>query len=167
MSLFTTLISRALSPMHTFFDCASLYRDDELRKTLEHIVRYKVLTAQEGTEGGSANASNLRHDRYKKIFPGGPISRRLPYAESSKLASIRRMMRFELNQALAFNNAKGAKWRSIYRMSLAIRPKGKYIPVWEYRALSDEQRARAGVFVKDYTLTTFLESRPDASAFLT
>ena len=47
-SLFTTLIHNAINPTRGFFDCTSMYLDDELRKTLERIIGYCVLTAQEG-----------------------------------------------------------------------------------------------------------------------
>ena len=47
-SLFTSLIRNAMSPMRGFFDFTALYLDDELRKTLEHLIGFKVLTAQEG-----------------------------------------------------------------------------------------------------------------------
>ena len=164
-SLFTTLINSALSPMHTFFDCTSLYQDDELRKTLEHIVGYKVLTSQEGTEGGIASIRNLRQGLYKKICSGDPISCRLPYAKSSKMVSTRGMLRFELNQPLTFNNVKEAQWDSIYRRSLVMRMKGKFIPAEEYRSLSEEQRQKSGFFIKGDTLKSFLESGPAASAF--
>ena len=164
-SLFTTLINIALSPMRTFFDCAALYRHDEVRGTLEHIVGYKVLTAQEGAEGGSDDVNNLRHGLYKKICSGGQISRRLPYAKSGKMVSTRGMLRFELNQAPTSNSAKEAQWGSIYRMSLAIRMNGEFTQSKEYSSLPDEQRAKAGVFVKGDTLKSFLESRPAVSAF--
>ena len=91
-------------------DCVSLYRGGELRKTMDHISGYKVLDAQEGASGGRANVSNLRQDLYDEICHGGPISRTLPYAKSSKPVSTRGMLMFELNQALAFNNVKGAQW---------------------------------------------------------
>ena len=79
-SLFTSLIHNSLSPTHGFFDCTSLYLDGELMQTIGHIVGYFVLTAHEGEEGGSTNLRNPRQDLYKKISPGDPISRRLPYA---------------------------------------------------------------------------------------
>ena len=66
-SLFTSLIHNAMAPTHGFFDCAALYLDDELRKTLEHLIPFKILTAQEGTEGGSAIIRNLRQYLYRKI----------------------------------------------------------------------------------------------------
>ena len=66
-SLFTSLIHNAMAPTRGFFDCASLYLDDELRKTLEHLIPFKILTAQEGTEGGSAIIRNLRQYLYRKI----------------------------------------------------------------------------------------------------
>ena len=71
--------------MHAFFDCASLYQDDELSKTLDHIVGYKVLTAQEGAEGGGVNIRNIRQEIYNEMCSGGPISRRHPYAQRSKV----------------------------------------------------------------------------------
>ena len=37
-SLFATLIHNAINPMRVFPECTSMYLDDELRKTLEHIV---------------------------------------------------------------------------------------------------------------------------------
>ena len=88
-SLFTTLLNSALSPTHAFFHCAPIYREGELRKTLEHIVGYNALTAQEGIEGGGANVRNPRHVLYNEISPGGPISRRRSYAKSSKIVSTR------------------------------------------------------------------------------
>ena len=47
-SLFSTLIRNAMSPMRGFFDCASLYMGDELRKTLGNSVGFCVSAAQEG-----------------------------------------------------------------------------------------------------------------------
>ena len=44
----TSLIRNEMSPMRGFFDFTALYLDDELRKTLEHLIGFKVLTAQEG-----------------------------------------------------------------------------------------------------------------------
>ena len=89
-SLFTSLLRNSLRSMRGFFDCTSLYLDDEVRNTLEHIVGYCVLTSLEGADGGSTNLRNPRQDSRKKIFAGGggPISRRLPYAKTSKMVSI-------------------------------------------------------------------------------
>ena len=66
-SLLSTLIHNAISPMRGFFDCTSLYMDDELRKTLGNSVGFCVNTAQEATEGGAGNLRNLRQDLYKKL----------------------------------------------------------------------------------------------------
>ena len=75
------------------------------------------------------------------------------------------MLSFELNQALTFNNVKEAQRDSIYRISSVLRMKGKFIPAEEYRSLSDEQRGKSGVFVKDDALKSPLDSRPADSAF--
>ena len=58
-SLFTSLIRNAMSPMNGFFDFKALYIDDELVKTLEHLIGAKVPTSQEGAEGGSSDLRNL------------------------------------------------------------------------------------------------------------
>ena len=156
-SLFATLIRNAINPMRGFFDCTSLYLDDELRKTLEHIVGYCVLAAQEGAEGGSANIRNIRQGIYKKIRPGDPISCRLPYAKSSKMVSTRWMLRFELNQALTFHNVKEEQRGSIYRRSLVIKMNAKFLPSEWYNALPIEIKDTKGVFSKDAALKKFIE----------
>ena len=65
------------------------------------------------------------------------------------MVSARGILRFGLSQPLTFNNVKEAQRDSIYRRSLAIQMKGKFIPAAEYRSLSDEQRAKSGVFIKE------------------
>ena len=121
---------------------------DELRKTIEHIVGRRVLPAQEGTEGGSSNVRNLRQDLYKKICSGDPIARRLPRAKSSRMASLRRMMRFDLNRPLTFNNARGKQWGRIYRRSLVMKMKGEFLPPSEYASLGFDNKEEKGIFAK-------------------
>ena len=83
-SLFSTPIHNAMSPTRGFFDCASLYMGDELRKTLENRVGFCVNTAQEGDEGGTTNIRHLRQDLYKKLWSADPISFRPPYARATE-----------------------------------------------------------------------------------
>ena len=132
-SRFTNLISSALSPMCSFFDCASLYHDDERRKKLWRIVGYKVLTAQEGVEGGGAKVRNLRQGIYRRICSGAPIPPRPSYAKSSKMVEAREMPMFELNHELTSNDAKEARRGSIYRRALALRTKGGFPPARRIR----------------------------------
>ena len=63
-----SLIQNAMAPTRGFFDCGALYFDDELRKTSDHLIPFKILIAQEGAEGGSASIRNLRHDLYKDMI---------------------------------------------------------------------------------------------------
>ena len=67
-SLFTSLIHNAMAPTRGFLDCTALYLEDELRKTIDRLIPFKILAAQEGTEGGSAIIRNLRHDLYEKKY---------------------------------------------------------------------------------------------------
>ena len=85
----------------------------------------------------------------------GPISRRLPYAKTSKMVSLRGMLRFELNQPLAFNNVREEQWGSIYRRSLVVKMKGEFPPPSEYAALDIDNKEHMGIFVKDDTLKSF------------
>ena len=165
-SLFTSLIHNALAPTHGFFDCTALYLDDELRKTLEHLIPFKILTAQEGAEGGSAIIRNPRQDLYKKICPSGPISRRLPYAKSTKIVSVRGILRFELNRPLNFANIEESNWDSISRRSLVIEMKAKFPPAVEFENSPVDRRDAAGNSRKGDTLEKFLESGPAAMAFI-
>ena len=98
-SLFTTLINNSISPKSGFFDFSALYMDGDVRKFLEQLVGPRAWTAQEATEGG-AEKRILRQDIYKKIGSADPISRRPPYAKSTKTMSIRGMVRFEINKPL-------------------------------------------------------------------
>ena len=66
-SLFTTLIHNDISPNARILRLYIAVPRWRTQKTLEHIVGFRVLTAQEGTEGGSANIRNIRQDLYKKI----------------------------------------------------------------------------------------------------
>ena len=142
-SLFSTLIHNAISPMHGFFDCTSLYMDDELRKTLENSVGFCVNTAQEATEGGTGNIRNLRQDLYKKLCSSDPISCRPPYERATKMLVMRGMLRFELNSPLTFSHITEDCWDSIYRRSLVMEMKGQFLPAEEYELLNEDERGMA------------------------
>ena len=105
-------------------------------------------------------------DLYKKICSADPISRRLPYAKSSKMFSLRGMLRFGLNRPLTFNNAREEKWGIIYRRSLVIKMKAKSTQMPEYEEIHSVNREEAGIFANGDTLNPFLESRPAAAAFI-
>ena len=75
------------------------------------------------------------------------------------------MLRFELDQPLTFNNVREETRGSIYRWSLVVKMKGKFLPPSEYAALDIDNKEQMGIFVKGDTLEPFLESRP-ASASL-
>ena len=75
------------------------------------------------------------------------------------------MLRFELNQALTFHNVKEEQWGSIYRRSLVIKMKARFIPSEEYNELPLDIKSTKGVFPKDDTLKKFLESRQADGAF--
>ena len=138
---------------------------------MEHIIGYRLLTAQEGTEGGCANLRNLRQDLYKKICSADPISRRLPYAKSSKMVSLRGMLRFELNQPLTFNNVRGEQWGSIYRRSLVVKMKAKFTPLSEYDAIRSVDKEDMGSSPSATRLSRFskadLQQRPSSGLYMT
>ena len=54
------------------------------------------------------------------------MSRRPPYAKSSKTGSLRGMLRFQHNPPLTFNNAKGGIRGGIYRRSLVVKMQGEF-----------------------------------------
>ena len=139
--------------------------DDELRKFLEQLVGLRVWTAQEATEGGTGNLENIRQDLYKKICSSDPISRRPPYAKTTKMLPPRSLARFELNKPLTFDNVKEESWGSIYMTSLAITTKGEFLPKYEYDALPPDVKESGYVFPKGDTVKGFLESNPEASDF--
>ena len=66
-SLFTSLIRNPLSPRRSFFDCTSLYLEDDLGKTIDHIIGYSVLTEKEGAEDWGTNLRNPRRGLYANI----------------------------------------------------------------------------------------------------
>ena len=53
---------------------------------------------------------------------------------------MRDMMRFELNNPLAFANIADDSWGSIYRRSIAIETNGQFPPDEEYGSLTDEEK---------------------------
>ena len=158
-SLFTSLINNAFYPKHGFFDCAALYQDDEMRKYVDLLSPFCVWTAQEGTEGGSEKIKHLRQDLYKKFCSGDPMAARLPYAIATKQVPLRGLLRFELNKPLTFAGISESNWDSIYRRSLVVELRGKFVP-------HSEICGKAGVFPKDDTLKEFVESKPAAAVFL-
>ena len=75
-------------------------------------------------------------------------------------------MRFQKSQVPSLRNAHEEHWASIYRRSLVVKMKAKFIPVEEYDAISAEMKRGTGVFPKGDGLEKFLESRPAAGAFV-
>ena len=139
-SMFATLIHNAMSQMHGFFDCASLYMDDELRKTLGNIVGFCVNTAHVATEGGTTNIRHIRQDLYKKLCSADPISIRPPYARTTKMLCMRGFLRFELNNPLMIANVTEDNCDIIYRRSPVLDMKGRFLPEEEYGTLSEEEK---------------------------
>ena len=81
------------------------------------------------------------------------------------MLSMRGMLRFELNSPLEFDNITDDNWDSIYRRSLVIEMKGRFLPSEEYDSLTEDEKATGSIFQKDDTLKSFLEERPAALAF--
>ena len=117
---FPSLIHNAPAPTNVFLDCAPLYLDDELRKTMGNLIPFKILTAHDGAEGGIAQLRNPRQDIYKEICPADPKSSRPPYAKSGKVVIVRCMLRFGLNRPLTFDNFGDPNRGSISRSPPAI-----------------------------------------------
>ena len=67
-------------------------------------------------------------------------------------------MRFELNRPLKFTDVKDSTWCIIYRRSLDIQLKERFVP-------KQELCGRPGTFAKHGTLGDFLESGPAGAVF--
>ena len=114
-----------------------------------------------------APASGIPGRTYtKKICSADPISCRLPYAKSTKMVSVRGMLRFELNRPLTFANIEEPNWDSIFRRSLVIEMKAMFFPAVEFGKIPVERREAAGNSLKGDTLKKFPESGPAALAFI-
>ena len=82
------------------------------------------------------------------------------------MISLRCSVRFELNKPLNFANVKEELRNSIYRRSLVVTTKGKFLPKYEYDALPPDAKESGYVSPKGDKLKGFLESKPADAAFL-
>ena len=84
----------------------------------------------------------------------------------TKLIPLVGLLRSELNIPLDFANVKEGNRGSIYRRSLVVGLKAKFPPRAEYALLGEVTAEAIGVYPKGDSLKDFLESRPEAAAFL-
>ena len=99
------------------------FSDDEMRKQADLLLHGIITTGQESPE----TDKRMREDVYKKHVSADPLSCRLPYAVLTRMVSLVGWKRFEMNDIMRFLGTSEASFNSIYRRSLVIEHKARFL----------------------------------------
>ena len=151
-SLMSHLLATALGNLHRWVDMQVYFSDDEMRKQSELLVGGLVVTGQESPEV----ERRMREDVFKKHISADPVSCRLPYAVVTRMVSLTGWNRYEMNELMRFTGTTEESFDSIFRRSLIIMHKARFLSADEFqRTFPDGGASEQGYFVKDNTLKSF------------
>ena len=162
-SLVSHLIDTTFGESHRWVDMNVYFSDDEMRKQSEQLAGALVVTGQEAPD----TERRMREDIFKRHISGDPISCRLPYAVLTKMIALKGWKRFEMNELLRFAGTKEGSFMSVFRRSLVIVHKARFVSQSELQTMFPEGDAAShGYFLRDPTLKAFVTSPRAAQAFM-
>lgn len=162
-SLVSHLIDATFADGHRWVDMNVYFSDNEMRKQAELLAGAIVVTGQESPETDQA----MREDVFKRHITGDPISCRLPYAVLTKMIALVGWKRYEMNELLRFAGTTEHSFMSVFRRSLVIIHKARFVSKSDLNTLFPNGDGNAhGYFERDQTLKEFVTSKRAAHAFM-
>ncbi|CAE7506749.1 unnamed protein product [Symbiodinium sp. CCMP2592] len=160
-SLFSSHLAAVYSHNHAFIDPNLFHNEEEMRKQLEQFAHCWIITAQEAPE----THRHFQQDLYKKFMSADDLAGRKPYGFVTKMMRVCGFKRFETNKIMTFRNVMETNFNSIYRRCLVWKPQPIFV---ENTSFGDAYKDPDvdGIFEKDPTLRSFLESGPAIAAAL-
>ena len=159
--LYSSHIDAVYKHNHAFIDPNLWHNEDELRKQLEQFSSACIITAQEKPESNRS----FREDLYKKMVSADDLAARKPYGYVTRMLRVVGWKRIETNDLMVFKNISETNFNSIFRRSLVWVPLAVFVDA-EYLEKEYQDAHLDGIFPKDPTLRTFLESGPAIAASL-
>ena len=146
---------------HAFIDPNLFHNEEEMRKQLEQFAHCWIITAQEAPE----THRHFQQDLYEKFMSADDLAGRKPYGFVTKMMHVTGFKRFETNKIMTFRNVMETNFNSIYRRCLVWNPKPIFVENTVFGAAYPDPETD-GIFVKDPSLRSFLESGPAIAAAL-
>ena len=160
-SLFSSHLAAVYSQNHAFIDPNLFHNEEEMRKQLEQFAHCWIITAQEAPE----THRHFQQDLYKKFMSADDLAGRKPYGFVAKMMRVTGFKRFETNKIMTFRNVMETNFNSIYRRCLVWKPQPIFVDSTSFGDAYKDPDAD-GIFQKDPTLRSFLESGPAIAAAL-
>lgn len=114
-----------------------------------------ITTGQESPE----TENRMREDVYKRHITADPVSCRPPYAILTRMITLKGWKRYEMNDTLRFQGTSESSFESVFRRSLVILHKARFVSPATMQAMFPQGDGAAhGYFVKDPSLRDFLAS---------
>ena len=126
-----------------------------LRKQCDGLMHAIITTGQESPE----TENRMREDVYKRHITADPVSCRSPYAILTRMVTLKGWKRYEMNDTLRFQGTSEASFESVFRRSLVILHKARFVSPQTMQAMFPKGDGAAhGYFLKDPSLRDFLAS---------
>ena len=126
------LIVSTFKDHHRWVDMNVYHDDHEMRKQADLFTGASIVTGQESPD----TDRRMREDIFKKHISGDPVARRLPNAVLAKMVSLTGRKRYDMNELLRCSGTTEESFMSIFRRSLVIVHKARFISAEDLEASS-------------------------------